>query len=102
VAGFLAAKPADIADRCPMFEETGNIKAAYTVSAASLSRVLLVFYRPAGRCKYGLVCRFGSSHIKDNKNVINEEARTSPSPPATHTAHAPHMHRTHNTWPTGV
>lgn len=55
VAGFLAAKPADIADRCPMFEETG-------------------------RCKYGLVCRFGSSHIKDNKNVINEELASKPHP----------------------
>jgi hypothetical protein len=38
VAGFLAAKPADISERCPLFEATGNTYTS-TLAVASSARL---------------------------------------------------------------
>jgi tRNA-dihydrouridine synthase 3 len=55
VPAFLTTRPRDISDSCPLFEATG-------------------------RCKYGLLCRFGSAHIKDGQNSVNEELASKPQP----------------------
>lgn len=49
VARFHASKPPDIGDVCPLF-------------------------KTYGRCRYGVACRFASSHLtEDLKNVVQEE-----------------------------
>ncbi|RDD37049.1 tRNA-dihydrouridine(47) synthase [NAD(P)(+)]-like [Trichoplax sp. H2] len=48
VDAFLQSKPPDLGDKCVIFD-------AY------------------GKCPYGLACRYGSSHVNNKKNVIDEE-----------------------------
>eukprot|EP01089_Gocevia_fonbrunei_P017290 TRINITY_DN5574_c0_g1_i1.p1 TRINITY_DN5574_c0_g1~~TRINITY_DN5574_c0_g1_i1.p1 ORF type:complete len:625 (+),score=148.68 TRINITY_DN5574_c0_g1_i1:88-1962(+) len=45
---FLSQKPADIGQSCYIWDITG-------------------------KCRYGLTCRFGSCHTKDNKTVVDDE-----------------------------
>ncbi|XP_067862748.1 tRNA-dihydrouridine(47) synthase [NAD(P)(+)]-like [Heptranchias perlo] len=49
VSKYLASKPADLGDRCYLFDTYG-------------------------RCQYGITCRYAKSHIgPDNKNLVNED-----------------------------
>lgn len=49
IASYMAVKPADIGDKCLIFEKYG-------------------------KCRYGVTCRYGKSHIsEDFENIVNEE-----------------------------
>ena len=49
VADYMSSKPADIGDRCIIFDKYG-------------------------KCPYGVTCRYGKDHISEGfKNIVNEE-----------------------------